>query len=111
MDLRIEEIFREEMEGDTSFREKDHPLSILFGSNKYSKVEMRETWDKGIKHGIEIGLNRASLEGQRIEINSNITEQRHKDFLEEFNKLAQEYQCAIQYHPKKGMVILDRDYD
>ena len=56
MDLRIEHIFREEMKEDTSFQEKESGLSLLFGTTKYSKVEMRETWDRGIKHGIKIAL-------------------------------------------------------
>ena len=73
MDSRIEHIFREEMEGDTSFQEKESGLSILFGTDKYSKVEMRETWVRGIKHGIEIGLRKASIEGQMIELNHNTT--------------------------------------
>ena len=81
MDLRIEQIFAEEMKGDTSFQERETGLSLLFGTTKYSKQEMRETWDRGIKHGIEIGLNRASLEGQKIELNRNTKEGKNKDFL------------------------------
>ncbi len=106
MDLRIENIFREEMRCDTSFQEKDTGLEILFGRNKYSKQEMRETWDMGIKHGIEIGLRKASLEGQRIELNHNTTNEKHKEFLEKFYQLADEYKCAIQYHPEVGMVVV-----
>lgn len=108
MDSRIEHIFREEMEGDTSFQEKESGLSILFGTNKYSKVEMRETWVRGIKHGIEIGLRRASIEGQKIELNHNTTNEKHKEFIEKFYQLAAEYKCAVQYHPQAGMVIVDR---
>lgn len=109
MDLRIERIFREEMKGDTSFQEKeDSGLSFLFGTTKYSKQEMRETWDMGIKRGIEIGLYRASLEGQRIELNRNTTNEKHKEFLEKFYQLAAEYNCAIQYHPEVGMVVVAR---
>jgi hypothetical protein len=108
MDLRIENIFIEEMNGDTSFQEKDSGLSLFFGKNKYSKQEMRETWNMGIKHGIEIGLRKSSLEGQRIELNSNTTDEKQKEFLEKFYKLANEYKCAIQYHPKIGMVVVNR---
>lgn len=110
MDIRIENIFAEEMKGDTSFREIESSLSLLFGGTKYSKHEMRETWDRGIKLGIEIGLNRASLEGQRIELNRNTPEGKNKEFLEKFYKLAEEYKCAIQYHPQIGMVVLDLEY-
>ena len=108
MDLRIEHIFREEMEGDTSFQEKESVLTLLFGPNKYSKVEMRETWNRGIKLGIEIGLRRASLAGQRIELNHNTHERKHKEFLEKFYQLADEYNCAIQYHPEVGMIVVAR---
>ena len=86
MDLRIERIFKEEMQGDTSFQEKESGLSLLFGTNKYSKQEMRETWNRGIKHGIEIGLRKASLEGQKIELNKNTTNEKHKEFLEKLKK-------------------------
>jgi len=110
MDLRIETIFEEQMKGDTSFQERESGLSLLFGGTKYNKHEMRETWDSGIKLGIEIGLNRASLEGQRIELNHNTPERKNKEFLEKFYKLAEEYKCAIQYHPQIGMVVLDREY-
>ena len=108
MDTRIEHIFREEMKGDTSFQDKEIGLSFLFGPHKYSKREMRETWNRGIKHGIGIGLRKAGLEGQRIELNNNTTNERHREFLEKFYQLAAEYKCAIQYHPEFGMVVIDR---
>lgn len=109
MDLRIERIFWEEMQGDTSFlQEKGTALDRLFGTDQYSKQEMRETWDRGIKRGIEIGLWKASLEGQRIELYHNCTNENHKEFLDKFYQLAAEYKCAIQYHPELGMVVIER---
>lgn len=108
MDLRIEHIFNEEMKGDTSFQERKSTLSMLFGRTKYSKQEMRATWNSGIKHGIEIGLRKASLDGQRIELNANMKNEKHKEFLEKFYQLADEYKCAVQYHPKFGMIIVAR---
>ena len=108
MDLRIEYIFREEMKGDTSFQEREGGLSLLFGTHKYSKQQMRGTWERGIKLGIEIGLRKASLEGQRIELNNNTPDGKHKEFLEKFYQLAAEYKCAVQYHPEVGMVIVAR---
>lgn len=109
MHLRVAQIFWEEMKGDTSFQEKENFLSLLFRGTKYSQIDMRETWNSGIKHGIEIGLNRASIEGQKIELNNNIKEARHAEFIEKFYKLAEEYNCAIQYHPKIGMVVIDQN--
>ena len=109
MDSRVLQIFYEEMKGDTSFRQKHSAMDIIFNTHKYSKVEMRETWDKGIKLGIEIGLRKASLEGQRIDLNRNTTNARHKEFLEKFYELAAEYKCAIQYHPQVGMTVVSRE--
>ncbi len=108
MDLRIERIFWEEMKGDTSFQEKECALTLLFGGIKYSQQDMRETWHRGIKHGIEIGLRKASLEGQQIELDQNTINEKHKEFLKKFYQLADEYKCAIQYHPELGMVIIDK---
>ncbi len=107
MDLRVDNIFFEEMKDDKSFTEKTSVLEMLFGGNKFSQKEIRETWDNGVKLGIEIGLRRASLEGQRIELMQNTTNERHKEYLKKSYELAAEYNCAIQYHPKVGMVVID----
>lgn len=72
---------------------------------------MRKNWQEGIKLGIETGLRCASLEGQKIEINSNVKNPKHKKFLEKFYALAEEYKCAIQYHPEYGIFVVDRDYN
>lgn len=109
MDTRIEHIFYEETKNDKSFCEKDHFLSALFGGTKFTKSDMRDTWKKGIKHGIEIGLRKASLDGQKIELNSNTINPKQKEFLEKFYELAKQYKCAVQYHPEFGMVVVDRD--
>jgi hypothetical protein len=96
------------MKDDKSFQEKEHPLSLLFGVKKYTKEDMKQIWQLGIKHGIEIGLRKASLEGQRIELSKNTTNERHREFIGKFYALASEYNCAIQYHPEVGMVIIAR---
>ena len=102
----IEHILQEEMKGDTSFQEKENILTKLFGTHKYSQVEMRETFYSGIKHGIEIGLQKASLDGQIIQLNENTIESKNKEFLEKFYELCNEYNCGIQYHPTVGMVAV-----
>ncbi len=107
MDKRLEFIFNQEMKGDTSFTEKPSGLSSLFGGTKYTQSEMKDTWNSGIKKGIEIGLRRASLEGQKIENYHNITNPRHKEFLDKFHQLAEEYQMAITHHPEHGMSVID----
>jgi hypothetical protein len=110
MDLRIDNIFFEEMKGDKSFQEKEFGLlRLLFGTTKYSQKEVKDIWHQGIKHGIEIGLRKASLEGQKIELNQNTSDEKHKEFLEKFRKLADEYNCQVQYHPKYGMTIITKD--
>lgn len=110
MDLRVERIFQDEMKDDKSFQEKESSLTIFFGS-RYTNQDMRDTWNKGIKHGIEIGLRKASLDGQIIDLNTNthINNSRHKEFLEKFYKLSDEYNCAIQYHPEVGLKVIDKE--
>ena len=111
MDNRIEYIFNKEMKGDKSFQEKTTGLALLFGGGiTYKQHEVRDIWHRGIKVGIEIGLNYASPQGQIIQLNEN-TDPKHREFLEKFYKLAEEYKCAIEYHPEKGMIVLDRDYE
>jgi hypothetical protein len=63
--------------------------------------------------GMAQGLAMATLDGQRININTNMKNKRHVAFYDKFLKLAQEYNCAIQYHPEVGMCVidLDREYD
>ncbi|NCX56659.1 MAG: hypothetical protein EBW87_05615 [Burkholderiaceae bacterium] len=109
MDLQVERIFYEHMKNDTSFQEKDSVLSMLFGTHKYTKHEMRDTWDKGIKLGISIGLRSATIEGQTIALNANTKNPKHIEFLEKFYKLADEYNCAIQYHHELGMIVVSRE--
>ncbi len=108
MNMIVERIFREEMKGDTSFQEKPSFLQLFLGNyNHKHQVELRKTWDSGIKVGIGIGLRRASLEGQRIELMDNTINERQREFLEKFYKLAEEYKCAIQYSHVDGMVVID----
>lgn len=109
MDARIDYIFHQEMKDDTSFQEKENPFTLIFGGRNYSKNQVRETWHNGIKKGIEIGLMRASLEGQMVELNKSIDNERHLNFFKEFCTLSEKYECYIQYHPQTGMVIIDRN--
>ena len=32
-----------------------------------------------------------------------------KEFLEKFYKLADEYNCQVQYHPKHGMTVITKN--
>ncbi len=106
MDGRIEQIMSEQELNDKSFLEKDN--FSLFGTNKYTKYEMRETWFRGIRHGLEIGLFRAGLEGQKIELGKNTGDEKYQEFIRKYYELAEEYGCAIQYHPVHGMKIVAR---
>ena len=108
MDARIEFIFREATHGDTSFIEKPSFLELIFGRDKYTPQEMRDTWHRGIKHGIEIGLIKAGLDGQRIELLNNTTDIKHSEFIEKLYELCDEYGCYIQYHPLLGMTIISK---
>lgn len=107
MDLRVKHIFDQEMKGDKSFTETEKGF-FSFGPPSYRQSEVRRIWHAGIKHGIEIGLRRASPQGQAVELNANTPEGKGKEFLEKFYKLAQEYQCEITYHPVLGMIVRER---
>lgn len=104
MDIRIKYIFDQEMKDDKSFQEKESVLSSLFGKS-YTKFDMRETWHRGIRHGIEIGLRRASIDGQVEELKENTSDPNQKEFLEKFYKLCNDYNCSIQYNPQVGLKI------
>ena len=108
MDLRIETIFQEQTEGDTSFREPQYGWRLLF-PQQITLSDMRKTWNRGIKHGIEIGLRVTSLEGAKIELYRNTTNDKDREFLDKFHELAHKYNCAIQYHPQTGMTVVALD--
>lgn len=108
-ETRINIIMDEYRRNDKSFQEKESAFELMlrpFGK-KFTKKEMRENWHMGIRHGIEIGFQKASLEGQKLELNSNTKNPKHKKFIDKFYELVDEYNCSIQYHPHHGMVILD----
>jgi len=108
MDLRIEKIFQEISPFIGPLFRKKTWFSRFNLTLRYSKSELQENWDNGVKCGIDIGLQRASVEGQRIELNNNTKDARHKEFLQKFYKLADEYKCAIHYHPARGLQITDQ---
>lgn len=102
MDKYIDSIMFEHRLHDQSFRERG-----FLWPPKYKQSKVRDIWFKGIRHGVKIGLNRTILQGQIIETQGNITNPRQKEFYDKFLKLAQEYNCAIQWHPDVGMCVLD----
>jgi len=107
MDARLDFIMDEIKRVDNSFKEKENFFTALKGGIRYSQPEVRDIWFQGIRVGIEEGLHRGSLAGQRIQITQNTKDQRHKKFYDEFLKLANEYNCQIQYHPQHGMCVID----
>jgi len=106
MRARVEYVFHREFKNDKSFIAKPTILQAMF-PRKYSDTEMRETFYRGAKIGIEIGLNEASPRGQRIQLDNN-TDPKHKEFLEKMYALCNEYNCSIEYHPEVGMIVLDK---
>lgn len=105
---RIDNIYDKYFSNDTSFTEK--PSSFLFIKNeiKYNQVEVRDIWKKGIKMGIEVGLNETSIEGQLLEFNQNCINNslENLEFYSKFIELCNEYNCYITYHPVNGMIIV-----
>jgi len=102
-DVRVLKAMLDLRLNDSSFTEK----GFLGFTKNYSQAEVRDIWFQGIELGINTGLNMATLEGQRIEIDNNIQNERHRLFYDEFLKLSTEYNCAIQYHPELGMCVID----
>jgi len=87
---------------DKSFTEKG-----LFGLTPiYSQQEVRDIYFNAIGYGMKIGIEIGSIKGQQIELYANANN-RQKEFLDKFYKLADEYDCAISYHPVNGMQIID----
>lgn len=106
---RIEQLFFETIGCNKPYQKQENLLSLVFGGKKYTEQEMRDNWESGLKLGIAIGLDNASLEGQKIELYKNTTNDKHKEFIEKFYQLCGDYKCAVQYHPLNGMVIVARE--
>lgn len=92
---------------DNSFKEKENIFTLLKGGITYSQAECREFWFQAMSLGMQEGLRMGSVQGQRIDLYNSCKEPRQKEFLEKFYKLAEEYNCAIVFHPHEGMVVLD----
>lgn len=90
---------------DKSFTEKG-----VFGIKiKYPQEEVREIWFQAMSLGMLEGLRMGSIEGQRIDTSNGCKNERHKEFYQKFLKLANEYNCAILFHPEEGMCVMDLD--
>ena len=88
---------------DNSFTERG-----LFGfTQKYDQSRVREIYFDAMALGMQRGIEIGAVKGQRIDLFNNCKEPRQKEFLEKFYKLAEEYNCAIVYHPHDGMCVLD----
>ena len=106
MRRRVEKIFAERVCSKNSLQNDKSTLKILaFFQSLLSKSNKVRHDD--IKYGIELGLMYASLDGQIVELNTNIRDKRHKDFIDEFYALSAKYNCAIQYHFELGLVVVD----
>lgn len=106
-DPRVFYAIQEAKKNDNSFTEKG-----LFGTAPtYKQTEVRKIWFQAMSLGMVEGLRMATLDGQKIDLFKNCKEQRHKEFLEKFYKLANEYNCAITFHPLEGMCVIDTKKD
>lgn len=96
---------------DKSFTEKPSMLETLFGTDRISRAEVREIWLQGIETGIFHGLQMASLEGQRIELDNRPKTRLQDEFVRKFFALCEQYGCGIQIDPKDGgLCVVDRNY-
>ena len=103
-DVRVFNAINEMKKNDTSFT--DGGFMGMFPP-KYAQHEVRKIWFHAISLGMQEGLRMGTIQGQRIDLFNNCKEPRQKEFLEKFYKLAEEYNCAIVYHPHDGMVVTD----
>ena len=92
---------------DNSFKESENIITTLFGGIKYSKAQCREFWFQAMELGILEGLRIGSIQGQKIDLFNNCKKPKQREFLEKYYKLAEEYNCAIVYHPHDGMIVMD----
>lgn len=90
-------------------KKEDNSYTVkgLFGPPSYKQREVREIYLNAIGVGMLRGIEIGSIQGQRIDLTNSCKEPRQKEFLEKFYKLAEEYNCAIIYHPNDGMVVMD----
>jgi hypothetical protein len=102
-DPRVYKAIQEAKRTDKSFTERGF-LGIPI---KYSQSECREFWFQAMELGMQEGLRMGSIQGQRIDITNGCKNERHKEFYAKFLKLAEEYNCAIVYHPLEGMCVMD----
>jgi len=102
-DPRVFYAIQEMKRTDTSFT--DGGFMGMFPP-KYAQHEVRKVWFDGISLGMQEGLRMGTIQGQHIDLFNNCKEPRQKEFLEKFYKLADEYNCAVVYHPRE-MVVMD----
>jgi len=102
-DSRVFYAIQEAKRTDKSFTEK----GFLGLPIKYSQGECREFWFQAMGIGMLEGLKMGSIQGQKIDITNSCKNERHKEFYTKFLKLAEEYNCAIVYHPIDGMCVMD----
>ena len=102
-DPRVYNAMQEARKTDKSFTERGF-LGIPI---TYSQLECREFWFQAMQIGMQEGLRMGSLEQQKIDTMNSCKNDRHKEFYTKFLKLAEEYNCAIAYHPIEGMCVID----
>lgn len=110
-DPRVFHAIQEAKRTDNSFKEKENFFTVLKGGITYSQSDCREFWFQAMAIGMEEGLRMGSIQGQRIDLLNSCKDHRQKEFLEKFYKLAEEYNCAIVYHPSEGMCVVDLKQD
>lgn len=102
----VEKIMHGVRLSDRSFTER----GFMGFAPRYSQSEVRDIWMNGIRHGVELGLLQGSLEGQAMDLEGSIKDDRVREFYDKFLGLCVEYGCAIQYHPLHGLVVIDTNY-
>lgn len=79
-----------------------------FIRRRYNDEDLKREFYSGLREGIFIGFEKSSLDGQKIELNLNIKNIRHKEFIDKFYSLCDEYKCDIQWNEKSGLCVIDK---
>ena len=76
-------------------------------TTKYSQLEAREIWLRGIAYGLEEGIRLFTLEGQRIDLYNSCKTAKQQEFLAKSFELCDRFGMQIVYSPTEGMVVVD----
>lgn len=106
MDIYTSNYIELRLKEDKSFRDRETGIGRLF-QKSHSNLDMRRTWELGVKHGFELGIDFAAPKNQIENLFTNSCSEKHIEFRDKFLQLCEEYNTRITYHPVSGMIFQD----